>query len=192
MDLETIQASINDRPDRIAKLDSEIKSAQTEFNESKKRLETIEPGDNQFLLYTAESQALELRALMLETESRWQNAVQMLLPLQRDLAQRNLNYQKQLERLIETEVSRLKQLESERAAEEAKQAEFERHPALRQIAEENSELAAKWQQLAEDVERARKKRRATSNRFWANFKPRSMRREPKLTPVELPIRSGSC
>lgn len=154
--LEKLEKSISGRPERLAKIGPNIKTAQDELDKVVKKLQSLDKADQSAILAEAEKLTIETQIEMLQKELQWHNAVQKLLPLQRDSVQRKLGHAGKTQNLLNEELARLKQQETERAAEEARLAESQRHPALKVIAEENSKLAETWQELSVVIEKTRK------------------------------------
>lgn len=149
------------RTDRRAELTRQAEALKTQQTDLEKRAEAPptaeEPGEAAAaskLLLELRGQALKAEMAAGQAELKSYEAAAELLPLQRDVAARKAAALEALVKRLRDEVAVRRRQETARQAWEARRAEAQAHPALRAIAERNSELAKLRQNRAAQIEEA--------------------------------------
>lgn len=147
------------RTDRRAELTRQAEALKTQQTELEKRAETPPAPDEPAEVTAASKLILELRGQALkaeiaagQAELKSYEAAAELLPLQRDVAARKAAGLEALVKRLRDEVAERRRQETARQAWEARRAAAQAHPALRAIAEQNSELARLRQARATQIE----------------------------------------
>lgn len=149
------------RTDRRAELTRQAEALKAQQTELEKRSDTPPASDEPAEVAAASTLIVELRGQALKAEMaagqaelKSYEAAAELLPLQRDVAARKAAALEALVKRLRDEVAVRRRQETARQAWEARRAEAQAHPALRAIAERNSELAKLRQTRAAQIEQA--------------------------------------
>ncbi len=148
------------RTARLADLAKEVVDLEQRIAENAKQAAAATGTD-----LNAHVQALELRAksqcrqqqlVTTKLERRRLDETGTLLPLEHDLAQRNLNGRKRMLARWQTAIDQWRKEESLRQATEARRIAETSHPALKSLAEQNAEIAERRIATAAGIERVTK------------------------------------
>ena len=158
------EEELNRRNGRKAELTKLIDETRQRVDGAKKQL-VSQPGNGEKAELVSALQ-IELKAHLAALEQQLQHysleiqrhdALAELLPLQRDLAQREKNFLEKQVAALNQAIAAKRKAESERQAREAREAKQKlanSHPTLLKLAEQNTDLAKDYKTLAESITKA--------------------------------------
>ncbi|MDJ0861924.1 MAG: mechanosensitive ion channel protein MscS, partial [Gammaproteobacteria bacterium] len=166
--LADVEKSLSDEKTRPQQIRDRLTALKDEQEDIEKELKTQPPSDEAERLTNARQQALELRSRaaraevhMLDQELLSQGVRVDLLKAQRDATSQSVANVRAGVKLLEELVNQRRLDEAEKAQAAAAEAEREavgKHPAIRQLAENNAALTRELAKLTGDLERVTKRR----------------------------------
>lgn len=175
--LKESEAAVENRLSRLSEVGKETIDVEKRLADAQQQLAAIAP-DDALVKYKSWEQRARVAALsahlaMLKSEQNRLEAVTELLPVERDLAKRQLTLaRKQLESW-QTTVDTWRKEESKRQAIEARKVAQESHPALQSLALQNAQIAdlrIKTAAKIEQVTSALKEIRTAAKQYDESFK----------------------
>ncbi len=157
---KTKDEEVENRVKRISDITKEMAEIDKKIADAKIQLNTLTDVDlNSRIKHLEQKARLRVRQQQLATlkseQQRWE-LVAELLPMQRDLAKRNLSNSKKHFQSWQTTVDTWRKEESKRQAAEARRVAENSHPALKSLATKNAEIAEHRIQTAAGIERLAK------------------------------------
>jgi potassium efflux system protein len=145
-----------DRLAGLAQLKEDVKKRLQEADDELKALASVEGAEEVATVRRIEAlarkQAAEQQLQLVEAERKRHESLVELLPLQRDLAQRQCTWAEKHAAALAEVVVDFRKRESELQAAEARRMASEAHPALRDLAESNATLTEQRTRLAEQMD----------------------------------------
>lgn len=151
---------LESRPARIQEITKEAIELQKRIATAGEQLQKTPPSDvdgrTKWFEAAARFNAMLKAHERLQSERRFLDAATELLPLQRDILQRDLKEQKRRLNVFQAAVEEWRKKESKRQADQARRTAEQSHPALRSMAEENTRIAEARIATASGIERVGK------------------------------------
>ncbi|MCA9135839.1 MAG: mechanosensitive ion channel [Planctomycetales bacterium] len=158
---------LESRPTRIQEITKESIELQKKITAAAEQQQKSPPADldgrTKWFEASARYSALQKTFDRLQAERRYLDGATELLPLQRDILQRDLKEQKRRLNVFQTAVEEWRKKESKRQADQARRTAEQSHPALRSMAEENARIAEARIATASGIERVRKNAKALTD-----------------------------
>lgn len=190
-DLTRLEATIKGWTKRRPEIPQEIAKARDALTALDQQLQappaagesSVASAARRFVLL-ARRRTIEQNVLCFEKEIAEYEATVELLPLQRDMAAREIALQEQKLKMWQEAVNRRRQQEAERQVQQASREVGHAHPAIRQLAERNAALAATRKELAERIVKTTQQLEKTQEKLAA-LKDRFKRAREKVEAVGL-------
>lgn len=163
-ELTRLEAEPTRRADRRLKIPAQIEDAGKKLDDVKTQLAAVPAVDEpkaltaaRTLFLRARRQALTQDIARCTSELESYNAEDVLLPMRRDLALRQVTLKKQLVAAWQKIIHNRRQREAEAKLNEAKQEKQDTWPELRDVAAENEELAKRVAKIGDEIAAASKR-----------------------------------
>ena len=174
-DLDELEKSANSKTlaDAKAERTKKREAVAEQLDAATKELAALQNGGRQsaepyrLLELKARVRSLQRQTEMLDAERRRHQSNSELLPLERDLAQRQVSVAEKTVTAWQDIVDAFRKAEVERQAAEARRIASEAHPAVRDVALRNAVLTESRNQLTSNMERVQKYLKTARNRLEA-------------------------